>query len=128
MSSVPPDQEADPEITVFYDGACPLCRREIAVYRRRDAGSQIGWRNLSDCSAASLPAGLSRDDALARFHVVRRNGELLSGAAAFAEMWAHTPGFRLLGRLARRPVVRRGLDAIYEVFLRWRPALQRLVS
>jgi len=27
---------ADFEVEVFYDGACPLCMREIAMLRRRD--------------------------------------------------------------------------------------------
>ena len=25
-------------LTVYYDGACPVCSREIAVYRRQEIG------------------------------------------------------------------------------------------
>jgi hypothetical protein len=34
---------------------------------------------------------------MARMHVRRADGTLLSRAAAFAEMWWYMPGFRLLG-------------------------------
>lgn len=122
------DPDHKPNITVFYDGSCPLCRREIAFYRRRGGASRIGWRNISGRSAQSLPAGLSRDDAMARLHAAREDGKLLSGAAAFAEIWAHTPGFGLFRRLARRPAIRWILDKAYDLFLHWRPALQRFAS
>ena len=116
------------QLTVFYDGACPLCRREIEVYRRRDVSKSIHWADVSSCSQEVLPDSLSREDALARFHVQRADGELISGAGAFAELWAHTPGFRWGGQLARLPIIQSVLNLAYAIFLRWRPSLQRLLS
>jgi len=66
---------------VLYDGACPLCRREIAVYRDLQplqSGSHVCFTDISDASV-SLPAGTSREQLLARFHVQGRDGQLLSG-------------------------------------------------
>ena len=31
---------------LFYDGGCPLCRREIAHYRRLDRAGQIHWLDI----------------------------------------------------------------------------------
>jgi hypothetical protein len=31
------------KLTVYYDGACPLCRREIDFYRRRGRAAPIEW-------------------------------------------------------------------------------------
>ena len=123
-----PPISPSPDLTVFYDGSCPLCRREIEVYRRRDNTKSICWADVSVCSPEILPAGLVRHDALARFHVLRADGALFTGASAFAELWAHTPGFRWLGWLARLPVIRWVLSHAYDIFLDWRPTLQRLVS
>ncbi len=117
-----------PELTVFYDGSCPLCRREIAVYSRRDTSTRIRWADVSACSPEILPKGLTRQDALARFHVQRADGSVIAGAGAFAELWAHTPGFQWLGKIARVPIIQLVLDQAYVIFLRWRPALQRLLS
>ena len=32
---------------VFYDGACPLCSREIAHYRRRQDSDDLLWLDIS---------------------------------------------------------------------------------
>jgi hypothetical protein len=51
---------------------------------------------------------------------------MVSGAEAFAVMWRCIPGFRPLGRLARRGVALWLLERAYRVFLILRPTLQTL--
>ncbi len=53
-------------------------------------------------------------------HVRRADGTLLSGAAAFAEMWQRMPGFTWLGRLVALPPVRGIAELAYRGFLRAR--------
>ena len=110
------------DLTVWYDGACPLCRAEIAVMRRLDARGAIRFVDVSAPGGEACP--LDRRALLARFHA-SENGKLLSGAAAFAAMWRAIPLLRPLGLLARSPAVLRVLEAAYLLFLRVRPALQR---
>ncbi len=109
-------------LTVWFDGACPLCTREIALMRRLDRAGRIDFVDVAE-PGASCPI----DPALllARFHA-REDGILLSGAAAFAAMWRAIPVLRPLGLLARNRQVLRGLEWAYIRFLRVRPALQRL--
>lgn len=114
-------------LTVYYDGACPLCRTEIEFYRRRDRDGLLRWIDVST-EAPDLPAGLNQDRALARFHVSTAEGELLSGAAAFIEVWRLLPGFRTLARVGGIPPMTRGLEAAYGLFLRLRPFIARRVA
>jgi predicted DCC family thiol-disulfide oxidoreductase YuxK len=104
-------------LTVYYDGGCPVCRREIGFYARRTGDG------VSYCDVASevCPApDLKREDALKRFHVRLADGALVSGAAAFLALWRATPGFRLPARLlSARPVVA-ALDVAYDGFLKIR--------
>lgn len=110
-------------LTVWYDGACPLCTREIALMRRLDRARRIEFVDVSE-DAAACPR--DRTLLLARLHA-REDGVLLDGAAAFAAMWRAIPLLRPLGLLARIPVVLSALEWAYVRFLRVRPALQRMM-
>lgn len=126
------EHAGDPPFTVFYDGACPLCAREIAFYRRRRGAERMNWvdvaANGEGQGEGEVAPGLTREAALARFHAMREDGVLVSGAAAFAEIMARLDGLSLIGRaLRRRPIVDL-LEFAYRAFLPVRPRLQRLAG
>lgn len=119
--------ETDPTLTVLYDGACPLCRREIGVYRQLkplQADSSICFADVNDATVP-LPCGTTRDQLLARFHVQTTDGKVLSGAQAFLALWAALPGWRWLAFLGRLPGALWVMERTYRLFLRFRPMLQR---
>jgi predicted DCC family thiol-disulfide oxidoreductase YuxK len=105
--------------TVYYDGACPVCAREIRLYERRPGSEGFDWVDVARPEAALGP-GLTREAALARMHVRRADGTLVSGAAAFAEIWRGMPGLRWLGRLIAVPPFGALAELGYRGFLRIR--------
>ena len=111
---------AAPLLTLYYDGGCPVCTREIGFYRRRRGAEHIRWIDLAQCSDADLGEDLTREVAYARLHARRPDGELLSGARAFAALWQALPAFRIAGRAAALPGVVHGLEWGYRGFLRLR--------
>ena len=111
-------------VTVWHDGDCPLCRREIALMRRLDTRGAIEFVDAT----ASATCPLDRTEMLARFHAREADGPLLSGAAAFAAMWRAIPVLRPLGEAARNRLVLSVLERLYIRFLRVRPHLQRWAS
>ena len=116
-----------PPLTVLYDGACPLCRREIGVYRGLRPNTPVCFADVSDASLA-LPSGTTREQLLARFHVRGSDGQLLSGAQAFLALWAALPGWRWLALVGRVPGAAWLMERVYRLFLRVRPLLQRWAS
>jgi predicted DCC family thiol-disulfide oxidoreductase YuxK len=110
----------DSRFTVYFDGNCPICSREIATYRRSRGGETIDWIDASHCEAAALSGDLDRAAALQRFHVRGPDGTLIAGAAAFVEVWKRLPAFSRLARLCSGPRVLAMLDALYDGFLRLR--------
>lgn len=110
-------------LTVYFDGSCPLCQREIGFYRRMPAAQALGWVDVSQ--PAELGAGLDCRAAMARFHVRDASGQLFSGAAAFSRLWRQLPGWRWLGWLSAVPPVSWLAELTYRLFLPVRPWLQR---
>jgi predicted DCC family thiol-disulfide oxidoreductase YuxK len=110
------------ELLIWYDGGCPLCRREIALMRRLDRSNAIRFVDIAG-SDTSCP--IDRREALARFHACE-DGRILSGAAAFAAMWRAIPALRPIGLAARNETVLAVLESLYIAFLRVRPGLQSI--
>lgn len=108
-------------VTVWHDGGCPLCQREIALMRRLDRAGAIEFVDV----AGSATCPLDRAEMLSRFHAREVGGPLVSGAAAFAAMWRAIPMLRPLGEAARNRLVLSVLERLYLRFLRVRPYLQR---
>ncbi len=108
-------------LEVWFDGDCPLCRREIALMRRLDRRGRIVF---TDVATGQGVCPIDRAELLARFHA-REDGRLVSGAEAFAAMWRVIPLLAPLGRLARNRAVLAGLERLYLAFLKIRPSLQR---
>ena len=128
MNTIAADQAAPGELKVFYDGACPLCRREIALYRDLDGAETIDWVNVADCNDQDIPVDVTRDQLLGRFHIQMADQSVKSGAAAFVEIWHNLRAFRYVAGLARLPGAMPVLELGYTVFLKCRPAIQRLFS
>ncbi|MFL9828347.1 thiol-disulfide oxidoreductase DCC family protein [Rhodoplanes sp. SY1] len=113
--------------TVFFDGSCQLCRAEIEHYGRQVGSETLCFIDVSRASD-SLPPGLSREQAMARFHVLSCDGRLISGAAAFATIWSVLPRWRWASRVAASPTALTALELGYRLFLPIRPLMSRLVG
>lgn len=113
-------------LTVWFDGACPLCVAEIGLIRRLDRRGVIDFVDVSRPGALD-DCPVRRSDLLARFHAREAGGPVVSGAAAFAAMWRAVPLLAPLGHLARLPGMLWLGERAYRAFLKVRPALQRLV-
>ena len=120
-------QSADPSLpTLYFDGGCPVCSREIAMYRSQPGADGVRWVDVAHCDAAELGSGLTVEAAMARLHLRQPDGSLVSGAAAFTALWQALPRWSWLGRLLGSGPGLWLLESFYRVFLvvraRWRSA------
>lgn len=111
--------------TVYYDGACPVCSREIAMYRRQTGAGAVQWVDAARCDPSELGGDLSREAAMARLHLRRTDGTLVSGAAAFTALWQELPRWAWLGRLLDNRPTLWVLEVGYRFFLVVRKAWRR---
>jgi len=114
---------------VFFDGSCPMCVREVAVYRRASPADII-WHDLSspllEIPIAHPGYQPSRSELLNRFHVYNDEGRWLHGAPAFICLWQRlAPVWRALASVGRLPGGLWLMDMVYTLFLKIRPRMQR---
>lgn len=105
---------------MFYEGGCPLCRREVRHYQRLDTAQRIQWVDISHDMNLLQAFGISFETAMGRLHVLYRDGRLLTGAYAFAALWSELPYYRVLSAILRFPGALTTLDKLYSSFARWR--------
>lgn len=109
------------QAVVWYDGGCPLCQREISYYQGLAPRVAIDWRDLTAEQTFALPDGVSRCDALARFHMQDSQGRIHHGARGFIALWKLLPKWRFLGYVAAIPPLPWVLELGYGVALKIRP-------
>jgi predicted DCC family thiol-disulfide oxidoreductase YuxK len=113
----------NPDMTrpvVFYDGGCPLCRREIAHYLRIDHEQRIEWVDIDHDENVLHDYGLTRDQAMRRMHVRDASGVMVSGVDAFAVLWRQLPRYRWLASIVTLPGIHWFGEQVYRVFARSR--------
>jgi len=106
---------------VFFDGGCPMCRREIAHYQRLDGAGRIRWLDIHQQPEIVAEVGVSWEAAMQRLHVRSSTGELHTGVPAFVAIWRELPRYRWLARVVTAvsglmPL----LGFAYGRFARWR--------
>ena len=115
-------------LKVYYDGACPLCAREIGFYRRQEGTDRSYWIDISGLEFVDVAPDLTRDKALARFTVRDIDGSLVSGGKAFTRLCKQLSRFLRLAMLFEFAPFAWPLDRAYEIFLTLRPHLQAMVA
>ncbi len=112
-------------LTVWYDEECPVCRQEVALYRRMDRHDLIDWVEIGTLDDANLPHGKTREDLLGRFHTrptgsnTDNDDDYMIGVDAFAAIWRRLPWLRRLAFLFHTPGIRQVVKLAYLGFLRW---------
>jgi len=123
-----PDWKSAHVEAVYYDGSCPLCRKEIAWYLKHPSSERVGFIDITRHPDEVTAAGLSCSAAMSRFHVSTSDGNFLSGSRAFVALWRTMGLFKPLTALARVPGVIQVMELSYRLWLPMRPILSRLLA
>ncbi len=78
--------------------------------------ANVTWRDVAD-PAVPMADDLSQSDALARFHVRRADGRLISGALAFFAVWRHVRWLRPIAIVLEYPPLAWVAERAYRGFL-----------
>jgi len=110
-------------ITVFYDGACGLCRREIDHYQRIADAAHFQWIDITRHPTPFIERGYHVNDGLKLLHAEDTAGQMHIAVRAFLLIWRHLPGpWPLLARLVGWPPLLALAEPAYRRFAAWRYA------
>ncbi|MGF1571383.1 MAG: thiol-disulfide oxidoreductase DCC family protein [Nodosilinea sp.] len=112
------------KINLLYDGACPLCLREVNFLRQKDHGrGLVAFTDIADDGYSPADnGGIDFATAMGRIHAVRADGTVVKNIEVFRQVyavlgmgWVYAPtGWPLVGPL---------VDWFYGVWANWRLAL-----
>ena len=114
-------------VTVFYDGSCILCSREIDLYRRKNHEGRLEFVDISAPGFDPAAYGKTREEFMDQLHVRDAEGRFFVGVDAFPAIWRALPdaAYRLLADVATFPGVHLAATLGYLVFSRLRPYLPK---
>ena len=101
---------------LYYDGACPLCMKEMARLGRIKS-EELQLADIHDLPPSDDLPG--KDTLLRTLHLRQPDGELVTGIEANVSAWDYTPYGRWLQWL-RWPLVRSLAGRIYTRWAAWR--------
>lgn len=112
--------EATNMITVFYDGKCGLCSKEIDHYRKIAPKGVFHWQDITESGDDLKAQGISLSEGLKLLHAKDADGTLHVGVDAFLLIWKQLKRWRLLGMFVSLPLIRQITDFVYRAFANWR--------
>lgn len=119
MAAPPPPPVHPQRVEVFYDGACPLCRREIGLIRWMDRHNRIRFTDIASDHFHAEDYGKSHDELMAEIHGRDASGNWLTGVEVFRRLYGAI-GLGPLAWASRAPGLRQLLDLGYVFFAKRR--------
>lgn len=110
-----PTPTPESPLTVFFDGDCPLCVREIRMLRRLDRRDALRFVDIAAPEFDPTEVGRTYESLMAQIHARSADGTWVTGADVFRALYAGV-GFVTLAELSAVPLVRQAVDASYQVF------------
>ncbi len=113
------------KVTVYFDGLCHLCSREIRHYQTMKGADNLAFVDITGPSFNAAHEGLDPHEIHKNMHVRDREGKIHLGVGAFVCIWEQLPALRFLVPIARFYPVRVILNLLYKGFATVRPLLPR---
>ena len=116
-----------PELTLYYDGQCPLCVAEIDFLQSRNAHGQLAFVDVTQTGFEAAGHNISCEAAMAQIHGRTADGQVLVGVPVFASAYrlAKLP---VLAWLLSRKWLMPLLQPAYVLFAKHRQAISKRIG
>lgn len=107
-------------ITIFYDGKCGLCAKEINYYRKIAPVGIFNWQDITESDDELKKEGISLSEGLRLLHAKDNQGRIHIGVDAFILIWKQLKWWRNLAFFVGLPIIYQVADFLYRYFANWR--------
>ena len=114
-------------LTLLFDGACPICRREMDRLQAADAGQRLAFVDISVPGFDAARWGASYEEMMQLIHAARPDGSLIVGVEALALAY-EAVGWGRWTLPLRLPLLGTLGDALYAAFARNRYKVSSLLG
>ncbi len=101
-------------VEVFYDGACPLCMREIRMLMRKDRDAKIEFTDIAAPTFDPAAFGTTMSELMAKIKGRRPDGSWIEGVEVFRQLYTAI-GWRRIVAVTRLP----GISQLLALGYRW---------
>lgn len=102
-------------LTVYFDGDCPICRREIDLMKLLNRKGHLQFIDFSQSTYSPEEHGYNQCDLGRVIHARRADGLTITGVEVFRAMW-EAIGLGFLANLSRLPLINKLLVKAYTWF------------
>ncbi|PSB31955.1 thiol-disulfide oxidoreductase [Stenomitos frigidus ULC18] len=112
------------QVKLLYDGACPLCVREVNFLQKRDGGrGLVAFVNIADDRyTPEANGGVDFETAMGRIHAVLPDGTVITNVAVFRHVY-EVLGMGWVYAATKLPIVGAIVDFVYGLWADWRLVL-----
>ena len=110
------NMESKPELKVYYNSACPVCKAGIEGQMDKESSCQIRWNDVHNDTSLVEETGSELEFVRKRLHVIDENGRTYNGFDAFISIWRHSPKETWKAKLLGAPGIRQLCQVAYNLF------------
>ncbi len=121
-----------PKLTIFFDGGCPLCKREVDFLQSKNQKGALRFIDINTSDFSSdLKYGISYKQAMDRIHAMKSDGSVIKDIKVFQEAYSLI-GLGWIYSPTKLPILDKfiefiyGLWAKYRLKITFRPSIEKL--
>jgi predicted DCC family thiol-disulfide oxidoreductase YuxK len=107
-------------ITVYYDGICGVCSREINYYKKIAGCNKFIWLDITKSPKKLEAYGYSLEQGLKELHAKDEKDKFYIGVDAFILIWKNLPYWKLLSKVVSLPIFYQIAKFAYSKFANYR--------
>ena len=123
-----------PKLTIFFDGGCPLCKREVDFLQSKNQKGALSFIDINTSDFSSdLKYGITYKQAMDRIHAMKSDGSVIKDIKVFQEAYSLI-GLGWIYAPTKLPILDKfiefiyGLWAKYRLKITFRPSIEKLCA